>query len=38
MGHGGSIKEAGQAIGRHGDEGIDGTIKEDSIGLDVIYI
>ena len=38
MGYGGSIKEAGQAIGRTGDEGIDGTIKEDILGLDVIYI
>jgi restriction system protein len=38
MGYGGSIKEAGRAIGRSGDEGIDGTIKEDKLGLDVIYI
>jgi restriction system protein len=38
MGYGGSIKEAGKAIGRSGDEGIDGTIKEDVLGLDVIYI
>jgi len=38
MGYGGSIKEAGNAIGRSGDEGIDGTIKEDVLGLDVIYI
>jgi restriction system protein len=38
MGYGGSIKEAGKAIGRGGDEGIDGTIKEDVLGLDVIYI
>lgn len=38
MGYGGSFKEAGMAIGRTGDEGIDGTIKEDRLGLDVIYI
>ncbi len=38
MGYGGSIKEAGRSIGRSGDEGIDGIIKEDKLGLDVIYI
>lgn len=38
MGYGGSINDAGQAIGRSGDEGIDGIIKEDKLGLDVIYI
>lgn len=38
MGYGGSIKEAGQAVGKSGDEGIDGIIKEDRLGLDVIYI
>lgn len=38
MGYGGSIKDAGRAIGRAGDEGIDGIIKEDKLGLDVIYI
>lgn len=38
MGYGGSIKDAGQAIGKTGDEGIDGTIKEDKLGLDTIYI
>ncbi|MEI7811636.1 MAG: restriction endonuclease [Ignavibacteria bacterium] len=38
MGYGGSIKEAGKTIGRSGDEGIDGTIKEDKLGLDIIYI
>ena len=38
MGYGGSIKDAGQAIGRSSDEGIDGIIKEDKLGLDVIYI
>lgn len=38
MGYGGSIKDAGQALGRSGDEGIDGIIKEDKLGLDVIYL
>jgi restriction system protein len=38
MGYGGSIKDAGRAIGKTGDEGIDGTIKEDRLGLDIIYI
>ncbi|PSB13767.1 restriction endonuclease [filamentous cyanobacterium CCP1] len=38
MGYGGSIKEAGRAIGKSGDEGIDGIIKEDKLGLDVIYV
>ena len=38
MGYGGSIKDAGKSIGKSGDEGIDGIIKEDKLGLDVIYI
>ena len=38
MGYGGSRREAGQAIGRSGDEGIDGTISEDRLGLDMIYL
>ena len=38
MGYGGSRKEAGKAIGRSGDENIDGIINEDRLGLDVIYI
>ena len=38
MGYGGSEKEVGEAIGRSGDEGIDGVIKQDRLGLDVIYI
>jgi len=38
MGYGGSLKEAGQAVGRSGDGGIDGIIKEDRLGLDIIYI
>jgi restriction system protein len=38
MGYGGSRKDAGEAIGKVGDEGIDGIIKEDKLGLDVIYV
>lgn len=38
MGYGGSRRDAGEAIGRSGDGGIDGIIKEDRLGLDVIYI
>jgi restriction system protein len=38
MGYGGSRADAGKAIGRSGDEGIDGIIKEDKLGLDTIYI
>ncbi len=38
MGYGGTRKDAGQAIGKSGDEGIDGIIKEDRLGLDTIYI
>jgi len=38
MGYGGSRSDAGRAVGRSGDGGIDGIIKEDKLGLDVIYI
>jgi restriction system protein len=38
MGYGGSRKDAGEAVGRSGDGGIDGIIKEDRLGLDTIYI
>jgi restriction system protein len=38
MGYGGSLKDAGKAVGKSGDEGIDGIIKEDKLGLDTIYI
>ncbi|MBF0229492.1 MAG: restriction endonuclease [Desulfamplus sp.] len=38
MGYGGSRKDAGKAIGKSRDEGIDGIIKEDRLGLDIIYI
>lgn len=38
MGYGGSRIDAGQALGRSGDGGIDGIIKEDKLGLDTIYL
>jgi len=38
IGYGGSRKEAGQAVGRAKDGGIDGIIKEDKLGLDIVYI
>ena len=38
MGYGGTRKDAGQAIGRSGDGGIDGIIKEDRLGLDIVYL
>ncbi|MHC1729691.1 MAG: restriction endonuclease [Syntrophobacteraceae bacterium] len=38
MGYGGTRQDAGKAIGRSGDGGIDGIIKEDRLGLDAIYV
>jgi restriction system protein len=38
MGYGGSKKEAAQIVGKAGDAGIDGIIKEDKLGLDTIYV
>jgi restriction system protein len=38
MGYGGTLEDAGRAIGRSGDEGIDGIIKEDRLGFEIIYI
>lgn len=38
MGYGGTRKDAGEAIGKSGDEGIDGIIKEDRLGLDIVYV
>ncbi|MBC6937830.1 MAG: hypothetical protein DWB42_18655 [Chloroflexi bacterium] len=38
MGYGGSRKDAGAAIGQSGDGGIDGIIKEDRLGLDIVYV
>lgn len=38
MGYGGSLKDAGEAVGQSGDGGVDGIIKEDKLGLDAIYL
>lgn len=38
MGYGGSRADAGKSIGGSADEGIDGIIKEDRLGLDVVYL
>lgn len=38
LGYGGSRVDAGKSIGQSGDEGIDGIIKEDRLGLDLIYL
>lgn len=38
MGYGGGRAEMGKAVGRPGDGGIDGTIREDALGLDVVYM
>lgn len=38
MGYGGTLQDAGAAVGRSGDGGVDGVIKEDKLGLDTIYV
>jgi restriction system protein len=38
LGYGGSLKDAGLALGKTGDGGVDGVIREDKLGLDNIYI
>lgn len=38
MGYGGSREDAGRAIGRSGDGGLDGVIDEDALGLDRVYV
>jgi len=38
MGYGGSRQEAGRLTNKGSDEGIDGIINEDKLGLDVIYV
>jgi restriction system protein len=38
LGYGGSLHDAGRSIGKSGDEGVDGIIKEDRLGLDIIYV
>ncbi len=38
MGYGGSVTDAGRALGRSGDDGVDGVIDQDALGLDQVYI
>ena len=38
MGYGGSRQDAGRAVGKSGDGGVDGIIKEDRLGLDIIFL
>ena len=38
MGYGGSRADAAQVVGKSGDNGIDGVIKEDKLGLDMVYV
>ena len=38
MGYGGTFAEAGRAIGKAGDDGVDGVIDQDTLGLDRVYI
>jgi restriction system protein len=38
LGYGGTAEDAGRAIGKSNDGGIDGVIMEDVLGLDTIYI
>lgn len=38
MGYGGSRSDAAQVVGKSGDGGIDGVIKEDRLGLDMLYV
>ena len=38
MGYGGSTEDAGRTLGRSGDDGVDGVVDQDSLGLDRVYI
>ncbi len=38
MGYGGSFEEASRLLGKSGDEGVDGVIKQDVLGLDNVYL
>ncbi len=38
MGYGGVLEDAGEVVGKSGDGGIDGTIKQDKLGLDSVYV
>lgn len=38
MGYGGSVADAGRALGGSGDDGVDGVIDQDALGLDRVYV
>jgi len=38
MGYGGSTEDAGRTLGRSGDDGVDGVVDQDALGLDRVYI
>lgn len=38
MGYGGTWEDAGRALGRSGDDGVDGVIDQDPLGVDQIYV
>ena len=38
MGYGGTHEDAASRLGQSGDEGVDGVIREDELGLDLIYV
>ncbi|WP_238991778.1 restriction endonuclease [Gemmobacter caeruleus] len=38
MGYGGTAEDAGRALGRSGDDGVDGVVDQDPLGLDRVYI
>jgi restriction system protein len=38
LGYGGSKRDAAERVGRSGDGGVDGVIREDTLGLDAIYV
>ncbi len=38
MGYGGSRADAGRALGHSGDDGVDGVIDQDALGLDRVYV
>jgi restriction system protein len=38
MGYGGTIAGAGRAVGRSGDDGVDGVVDQDALGLDRVYV
>jgi restriction system protein len=38
MGFGSSVTESGRVLGRTGDDGVDGVIDQDALGLDRVYV